>query len=207
MIPLSVSVWWHITSEGKTDPLQWKIENIPFDRWSQPFPRQVGRKSPMSLLPGQHSHPVQLLLGCSWTSLKSLQYYQSPKLGLLIDWQLHFTLQIVHIYFAFIFLCTQEKGRRWQSLCKLPGKNMNWSWEKIDLTTDSWTLDGGWCVDDVHRCFPQVAETVLGWKSRRSLGEMCRDMWNWQTKNPQGFSGKQSEKVGAAAWSFHYSVT
>ena len=154
-----------------------------------------------------HGHPVQLLLGCSWTSLKSLQYYQSPKLGLLIDRQLHFTLQIVHIYFAFIFLCTQEKGRRWQSLCKLPGENMNWSWEKIDLTTDSWTLDGGWCVDDVHRCFPQVAETVLGWKSRRSLGEMCRDMWKWQTKNPQGFSGKQSEKVGAAAWSFHYSVT
>jgi len=37
----------------------------------------------------------------------------------------------------------------------------------------------------------QVAETVLGWKSKRSLGEMCRDMWNWQTKNPQGFSGKQ----------------
>ena len=37
----------------------------------------------------------------------------------------------------------------------------------------------------------QVAESVLGWKSRRSLGEMCRDMWNWQTKNPQGFSAKQ----------------
>ena len=53
---------------------------------------------------------------------------------------------------------------------------------------------------------PQVAETVLGWKSRRSLGEMCRDMWNWQTKNPQGFSGKQwpqknlNEKLKDHVW-------
>ena len=201
MIPLSVSVWWHITSEGKTDPLQWKIENIPFDRWSQPFPRQVGRKSPMSLLPGQHSHP--------WPSnpIAHRMLLNIIKKSSILSESLIHSTNCTYIYFAFIFLCTQEKGRRWQSLCKLPGKNMNWSWEKIDFTTDSWTLDGGWCVDDVHRCFLQVAETVLGWKSRRSLGEMCRDMWKWQTKNPQGFSGKQSEKVGAAAWSFHYSVT
>jgi len=35
----------------------------------------------------------------------------------------------------------------------------------------------------------QVAEEVLGWRSRRSLEEMCRDMWRWQTQNPQGFAG------------------
>ena len=29
----------------------------------------------------------------------------------------------------------------------------------------------------------------LGWKSSRNLSDMCRDMWNWQTKNPKGFAG------------------
>ena len=31
----------------------------------------------------------------------------------------------------------------------------------------------------------------LGWKSSRTLTDMCRDMWNWQTKNPKGFAGWQ----------------
>lgn len=31
------------------------------------------------------------------------------------------------------------------------------------------------------------AEKELGWKSSRNLQQMCSDMWNWQTKNPQGF--------------------
>merc|ERR1711992_378897 len=35
----------------------------------------------------------------------------------------------------------------------------------------------------------QVAESVLGWKSRRSLGEMCRDMWNRKT-----MTSKKSER-------------
>jgi len=35
------------------------------------------------------------------------------------------------------------------------------------------------------------AEQVLGWKSTRSLEEMCAHMWNWQTKNPQGFNTKK----------------
>ena len=43
----------------------------------------------------------------------------------------------------------------------------------------------------VHYTLHQVAEEVLGWKSVRSLGQMCSDMWNWQTKNPQGFAGTQ----------------
>ena len=34
-----------------------------------------------------------------------------------------------------------------------------------------------------------AAVQELGWKSRRSLTDMCRDMWNWQTKNPRGFAG------------------
>merc|ERR1719347_23781 len=34
----------------------------------------------------------------------------------------------------------------------------------------------------------QRAEEVLGWKASRNLQQMCADMWNWQTKNPQGFA-------------------
>jgi UDP-glucose 4-epimerase len=35
---------------------------------------------------------------------------------------------------------------------------------------------------------PSLARQVLGWSARRSLDEMCRDSWNWQHRNPQGFA-------------------
>jgi UDP-glucose 4-epimerase len=28
----------------------------------------------------------------------------------------------------------------------------------------------------------------IGWKATRGLDEMCRDTWNWQEKNPNGFA-------------------
>ena len=31
------------------------------------------------------------------------------------------------------------------------------------------------------------AERVLGWKAKRGLDEMCRDRWNWEKKNPEGY--------------------
>jgi len=31
------------------------------------------------------------------------------------------------------------------------------------------------------------AREVLGWTASRSLDEMCRDTWNWQKNNPQGY--------------------
>ena len=31
------------------------------------------------------------------------------------------------------------------------------------------------------------ALTVLGWKTERSLEDMCRDSWNWQKNNPDGY--------------------
>ncbi len=34
---------------------------------------------------------------------------------------------------------------------------------------------------------PALAEQELGWKAQRSLDEMCRDAWNWQELNPQGY--------------------
>ncbi|MBO8178852.1 MAG: sugar transferase, partial [Bacillus sp. (in: Bacteria)] len=27
----------------------------------------------------------------------------------------------------------------------------------------------------------------LGWKAEKSLKDMCRDSWNWQKKNPDGY--------------------
>lgn len=34
---------------------------------------------------------------------------------------------------------------------------------------------------------PALAEKELGFKASRSLDEMCRDQWNWQSKNPDGY--------------------
>jgi UDP-glucose 4-epimerase len=27
----------------------------------------------------------------------------------------------------------------------------------------------------------------LGWKAEYGIEEMCRDSWNWQSKNPDGY--------------------
>jgi UDP-glucose 4-epimerase len=42
---------------------------------------------------------------------------------------------------------------------------------------------------DVAVCYadPRFAEGVLGWKSVRSLTQMCADHWRWQLKNPNGY--------------------
>ena len=32
------------------------------------------------------------------------------------------------------------------------------------------------------------AETMLHWKARRTLDQMCADSWRWQTQNPHGFA-------------------
>ena len=34
---------------------------------------------------------------------------------------------------------------------------------------------------------PSLSKKILGWETKRSLFEMCRDSWNWQTKNPNGY--------------------
>ena len=42
---------------------------------------------------------------------------------------------------------------------------------------------------DIAECYadPQKAERELSWKAKRGLAEMCRDSWNWQQKNPNGY--------------------
>lgn len=36
---------------------------------------------------------------------------------------------------------------------------------------------------------PAKAEKLLGWKAEKNLYDMCRDSWNWQIKNPNGYCG------------------
>ncbi|POY72482.1 hypothetical protein BMF94_4308 [Rhodotorula taiwanensis] len=36
---------------------------------------------------------------------------------------------------------------------------------------------------------PELAEKELNFKAKHNLEEMCRDQWNWQSKNPQGYEG------------------
>jgi UDP-glucose 4-epimerase len=33
----------------------------------------------------------------------------------------------------------------------------------------------------------ELAADVLGWHAKRGIAEMCRDAWNWQRKNPNGY--------------------
>jgi UDP-glucose 4-epimerase len=42
---------------------------------------------------------------------------------------------------------------------------------------------------DIATCYadPTKSAEILGWKAEKSLTDMCRDSWNWQSKNPQGF--------------------
>ena len=34
---------------------------------------------------------------------------------------------------------------------------------------------------------PKKAKDVLGWEAKRDLKDMCRDSWNWQKNNPNGY--------------------
>ncbi len=42
---------------------------------------------------------------------------------------------------------------------------------------------------DVATCYsnPAKAKELLGWKAQFNLEDMCRDTWNWQSNNPNGY--------------------
>lgn len=44
---------------------------------------------------------------------------------------------------------------------------------------------------DIATCYadPAKAEKELGWKATRNITQMCKDSWNWQSKNPEGYRG------------------
>lgn len=43
---------------------------------------------------------------------------------------------------------------------------------------------------DVATCYADAtyAKKLLGWQATKSLADMCRDSWNWQMKNPNGYA-------------------
>ena len=43
---------------------------------------------------------------------------------------------------------------------------------------------------DVAQCYsdPAKAREVLGWTAEYNIEDMCRDAWNWQSKNPNGYN-------------------
>lgn len=42
---------------------------------------------------------------------------------------------------------------------------------------------------DIAECWanPAAAEKLLGWKAEKTLEDMCRDSWRWQSRNPAGY--------------------
>lgn len=42
---------------------------------------------------------------------------------------------------------------------------------------------------DIASCYadPAMAEKKLGWTAKKNLDDMCKDAWNWQSKNPNGY--------------------
>ena len=42
---------------------------------------------------------------------------------------------------------------------------------------------------DIATCYadPAKSKEVLGWTAQETLADMCRDSWNWQQKNPEGY--------------------
>lgn len=42
---------------------------------------------------------------------------------------------------------------------------------------------------DIAECYadPSKAFAELNWKAQRGIEEMCRDAWNWQSRNPNGY--------------------
>ncbi len=44
---------------------------------------------------------------------------------------------------------------------------------------------------DIAECYSdaQKSKEILGWTAQYNLVDMCRDSWNWQRKNPNGYEG------------------
>ena len=40
----------------------------------------------------------------------------------------------------------------------------------------------------IYMADPSKAKIDMGWEAKRNLDDMCNDLWNWQTNNPNGYS-------------------
>lgn len=49
---------------------------------------------------------------------------------------------------------------------------------------------------DIAVCYADaaLAKKELGWEAKLNLEEMCRDLWAWQSKNPNGFATDANKK-------------
>lgn len=54
---------------------------------------------------------------------------------------------------------------------------------------------------DIAVCYacPKKAKQILGWEASRSLDDMCRDLWAWQSLNPNGFHTATTTPLGASS--------
>ena len=45
---------------------------------------------------------------------------------------------------------------------------------------------------DIGECYadPTKAYEILGWKAENDMNDMCRDLFNWMKKNPNGYEGE-----------------
>ena len=48
---------------------------------------------------------------------------------------------------------------------------------------------------DIAVCYSdaQAALTEMNWQATRNLDDMCRDLWNWQSKNPSGYTNDKDD--------------
>lgn len=62
------------------------------------------------------------------------------------------------------------------------------AFEKVNGVTVPYTIMPR-RAGDIATCYsaPDKAARELGWKAQYGIKEMCRDSWNWQKKNPNGF--------------------
>ncbi|KAI1304669.1 hypothetical protein EDD11_005069 [Mortierella claussenii] len=42
---------------------------------------------------------------------------------------------------------------------------------------------------------PSLAAQEMGWRAERTLRDMCRDLWRWQTLNPDGYVGSLTQTL------------
>ncbi len=62
------------------------------------------------------------------------------------------------------------------------------SFERVSGITIPYTLTDR-RPGDIAACWadPSRAKRELGWRAKRTLDDMCRDTWNWQKENPEGY--------------------
>lgn len=41
---------------------------------------------------------------------------------------------------------------------------------------------------DVATCYANADKAELNWRTTKSIEDMCRDTWNWQSKNPNDYN-------------------